>query len=512
MNTNPNRWGFRPATVKPINQPNSNNNAPTNPPQSLVPSRRPLKDIVPLGQGRKKVASEVGSSRKQVMLALPKFAQETSEPARDEQNLGSSESNESNVEHSSENTIQTVSFEEDLKNLSGQIGTSNIDLQSQATADTAAKQYDKDLEDLLAQVRPSDADLGTQSTGDMPEKQLSEATKWNPVTNSTRTANKNYVLTREYKKKLETKNDPKRAKFATTKKQERIEKKPMFAVANSKKEKLAFAREILPAGVIVDNDGNISGTLQITHTPAQYRQGATVLDGNLGVSYADRFSQLGSLYMQKSTRIDDLEITFQAGLGDLARLNDLEILDSGSSFLSKEIDESRMIDLQKGRTKVIAHAIHDFAGSDEALFVLSSIIQPSIVQKLQGSLSNGKGVASNSHLGPFQKAESFTVLKDNGSREKLSWTNFGVSSAKLKLSRDNGDFLLTVDWPTYYTRPLDRSRNVVEGMPLGPSDGIGVHFYAEIRINEAAAHERKLVLATDGIQATFKGRFDLNQE
>ncbi|VTU28238.1 hypothetical protein H6CHR_02948 [Variovorax sp. PBL-H6] len=508
MNTNPNQWGkFRPSVVKSVNQ---TNNEP-NEPQSLASPRARLGDIVSLGKRRDKVASEVALRSNRLPAELQKFNEDNKETERDGQNFEFSV-NDANIEDRSGIAIQNP-FDADLEDL---LAPARPDLKSQATGldhnpDSSAKTpFDDDLDDLLAQIRPLNSDLKSQASAETPEKQSNESTKWNPATDSIRRGNKTYVLTRESKKSSDVKSDSKRTKFATTKKQERIEKTPTYAAINSKKEKLAFAREILPAEVIVDNNGNLSGSLQITHTPMQYREGATVLDGAfLGRSYADRFNELGRSYMERSLKIDGLEITFQAGLGDLGRLNDLEIFDSGSSFLSKNIDDSEMPDPQKGRTKVIAHALQDFAGSAGALFVLSSIVQPTILQKIQGSLSNGKGVASNSHLGPFRKAQSFTVFKDDGNREELNWTNFGVSSAKLRLFRDNGNFVLTVDWQTYYTRPLGKNREVVEGMPLGPTDGISVHFQAEIRINEEAAHERLLVLSTTGIQAIFGGRLSV---
>jgi hypothetical protein len=270
---------------------------------------------------------------------------------------------------------------------------------------------------------------------------------------------------------------------------------------------------ILPTGVGMDDRGNLSGTVLITQTPTQYRDGATPVDGKFrGVKYSERFDLSANGIKEKTCEIDGLEVSQQAGLGDLGRLNIELCYRDGSSFRSDEIDEEGMSDKVKARTKIVTHALNKFAGSPQALLVLSSIVHQVTVQNLQSCLTDEKGVASNSHLRIPKKNQGCTVLQNDGRRRQIDEKKTGIGSAKLKLVRDGADLVLSIDWQAYYMRQRDADDTLVADVPLSFHDAIGVHFYTELRINEAKAHDKILQLKTAGIQATFSGRLDWNAD
>lgn len=84
-----------------------------------------------------------------------------------------------------------------------------------------------------------------------------------------------------------------------------------------------------------------------------------------------------------------------------------------------------------------------------------------------------------------------------------------MGTAKFKLSRnENSDFKLLVDWQAYYDLQRDNvGENLVDGLPLGENDVIGVHFQTEFIINKVEADKGEIQISTDGISATFSGRF-----
>lgn len=148
-------------------------------------------------------------------------------------------------------------------------------------------------------------------------------------------------------------------------------------------------------------------------------------------------------------------------------------------------------------------------GDENALTVLSSIVTQGMVTKIQSCLSNAAGVDCTSHLRPPGKVDRFNVLKDNGTREELNMVNFGVGRAKIKLTRlENNDFLLSVDWQTYFMRQVDHSNQPISGMALRDNDAFGVHFNTQITIDGESARRREIKIATDGVHATFSGCLD----
>lgn len=269
----------------------------------------------------------------------------------------------------------------------------------------------------------------------------------------------------------------------------------------------------LPRGMNLDDHGNLSGTSLITSLPKKYREGTMNFQpGKEGMNYQDFFNEKCEAALKgRTTNIGGSDFIMQAA-SDFYR-TDYEFIDQRKVFRSADIESKN----QEVRERTVARNLIDFAGADNAAFVLSSVLQQGLVTALMTSLSNHEGVALNSHLRPVNVKTTkginrqVTLFKDDGTREVIQDPR-GMGTAKFKLSRnENGDFKLLVDWQAYYDLQRDNvGENLVGGLPLGENDVIGVHFQAELMINKAEADKRQVQIATEGIWATFSGRLQIN--
>ncbi len=234
--------------------------------------------------------------------------------------------------------------------------------------------------------------------------------------------------------------------------------------------------------------------------------------GKEGMNYQDFVNERYSEALKGvTTKIGGHDFVMQA-VSDFYRTN-YEFVGEHNVFRSVDIKSTNQV----VRQETIAENLIGFAGTDEAAFVLSSVLQQGLVTGLMISLSNNEGVALNSHLRPINiKTTSginrqVTLFKEDGTREVIQDPR-GMGTAKFKLSRnENGDFKLLLDWQAYYDLQRDNvGENLVDGLPLGENDVIGVHFQVELIINKVEADKGQIQIATDGISATFSGRLQMS--
>ncbi len=281
-------------------------------------------------------------------------------------------------------------------------------------------------------------------------------------------------------------------------------------IEHAKRTNLQSILANLPAGINLDDDGNLSGTSLITSLPKKYREGTTNFQpGKEGMKYQDFVNaKYKEALAGQPTSIGGSNFVKQAA-SDFYR-TDYEFIGEHKIFRSADIESKT----QAVRQETVAANLVEFAGTEEAAHVLSSVLQQGVVTGLLTSLSNSEGVALNSHLRPVNIKTTtgihrqVTLFKDDGTREVILDPR-GMGTAKFKLSRnENSDFKLLVDWQAYYDLQRDNvGENLVDGLPLGENDVIGVHFQTEFIINKVEADKGEIQISTDGISATFSGRF-----
>lgn len=210
--------------------------------------------------------------------------------------------------------------------------------------DTPGKNDDfqKDLDEMLSGLleKPNSGDLSHISD---PEGNRSSSQP--DVGGKVARQRLNFIVPRALVKRNERKNNARRREFSKAPHHERLDSKPLSAAAQ---QKLAFARDILPAGVRIGRNGRLEGTVLISETPSQIRENKA--RGRTGraetlqkMTFAESLKQAAEVYLTNvNDKIEGLALTNQAGVtGDLGRI-DIEFLDSdGSSlFHSVDIDES----------------------------------------------------------------------------------------------------------------------------------------------------------------------------
>ena len=300
--------------------------------------------------------------------------------------------------------------------------------------------------------------------------------------------------------------------------QEAKETKAAKKAEKAKEAKLQSIRDNLPAGVKLDDDGNLTGTTEITHTPKECQpKHYFSVTKQLNKSYQEIFQGVAHTNMAKTLVKAGHTLAEQAAIGDLAR-HDFEF----GSFRVMDIDPRLQLNQ---RVDIAAQSLFQFSGSDKATFVLSSLLHQGSPTMLQLSLINAKGTSLGSQLRSIPKGDvtsgrKLAILKGDGTRQPLP-TNLnaegeerqdigGMSSCKFNLSHHGDDFKLSLGWDTYYERQRDLDGNLADGLPLGADDVIAVHFETELIIDGAMARKGEMQLTTEGIRATFSGRLDMS--
>lgn len=295
--------------------------------------------------------------------------------------------------------------------------------------------------------------------------------------------------------------------------------KAIKKVARAKEANLQSILNNLPAGINVDDNGNLTGTALITHTPTKCEE-KHVHFGRQGTSYQEIFQGVSRTNLARTLTINGVKLAHQAAIGDIVR-HDFEF----GPYRSSDVDPGLK---QNKRIENAAEALSKFAGSEEATFVLSSLLHQGVPTMLQKCLVNAEGVAITC-LRPIPKRDvvpgrKLAVLQADGSREDLPMRVNengelrrdigGMTRCKFKLSRHGDDFKLSIDWKTYYELQRDLDGNLAEGLPLGKEDVIAAHFETEfliqVPIPKDKDDEPEMRLTTKGIQVTFSGRLDMS--
>ncbi|VTU33083.1 hypothetical protein H4CHR_03141 [Variovorax sp. PBS-H4] len=313
----------------------------------------------------------------------------------------------------------------------------------------------------------------------------------------------------------------KRTAFANSKRQEPLQKRGVFATkanADAKKTRLQRIRGTLPTGVNLDDNGNLTGTTYLIATPKFLEGGSPAFEGLEDLAFQDYFNRVENNALNGNlAEVAGQKITPQAQ-SDFFRL-DYEFCDEdGSIFRSYDLDIPK--EKQKQRNEAVTLALRAFSGSDAATTVLSAILHQSTPGAIARGLRNVDGFEM-AHLRLISamntKVRKVYVVKEDGSREHIV-NPLGLAGARFKLSKQENDFKLSIEWQMYYEAKLGQE----EFLPLGENEIIGVHCQAEFVVHGDTAHttvttdddkERnfmELTIPDGGIQATFSGRLKLD--
>lgn len=258
-------------------------------------------------------------------------------------------------------------------------------------------------------------------------------------------------------------------------------------VQQGRQAKLDHVQNLMPSGVNVGQDGEVTGTIQITTVP----NNTSTLIGDAGRPVKDVYTQKGENALQGSLvtidnldDLDDQQITSQAEK-DLYRL-DLEIPVSAENVYKSTDDKEED---PKTRNKTIVRNLRDFSGSDEATTVLSSILTQSSLRVFHDSLPKPDGSES---LLTFGANRQGSVKMPDGSIIDLGvLKNYG--GAKLSLSKnDQGNFQLDINWTMY---PTETGRGYgKEPLPLHEGGTLMAKFDISITIDSVEARRGNLAI------------------
>lgn len=252
-------------------------------------------------------------------------------------------------------------------------------------------------------------------------------------------------------------------------------------------------REKMPSGVTIQDNGVVSGT----HTISRVPDVAPNLAEIQGMSISDGVESLMSdtLRPERLTDLGGQKVITQAPK-DFFRM-DLEIPTSQGVFINRDNPETG----ESERNVTVVENLRDYAGSDNATTVLSSVLVQTTLRPFHDAISNDSGQT----LLTFAAKREGYYKDDQGVSHDLGLlTNYG--GAKMKLDKlENGDFRVKVSW-TMYPDHVGRGFGK-ETMPLSEDCVLKSEFSIEMVVDKEAADRGELILTcpTDPT-VTFSGK------
>lgn len=254
----------------------------------------------------------------------------------------------------------------------------------------------------------------------------------------------------------------------------------------------------LPAGMNADAKGMVTGR-QVTTTVPTDSTGLLRTFAGKDLATTLQGIKRGILTpTSKYTMIDGQKVCNQA-TKDFWRLDFNVPLPNGSRFKSSD-DRSKD---QNIRNKNATAAIRQYAGSDAATTVLSSVLTQGTISHLPGCLAkpDGKETKFEYHSAFSRVGRDFTMRNADGSKTPVE-PRF-VGGAKWNLSKVGNDFKVSVSWLAH-AAPKEGFENE---LPLHKDGVIGVQFDVDFIVDGAAASRGELVMTMPGgVRSEFTGR------
>jgi hypothetical protein len=239
---------------------------------------------------------------------------------------------------------------------------------------------------------------------------------------------------------------------------------------------LAAIQAALPKGVSVDKDGTISGSVQLTHSRDD--------DWN-AIALEAAFQSCVDRHIRTGT-------TKPINVGN-------KVVAVGGAFLTDAVRMPFYIDGKKTNIYVvssnaapamreIASNLSTFAGSDEAVRVLSAACHQGLFARFATALSNSQGepvMLLQPHKSPH------CHYHDAGGRAQDIGTPAQLQAETRLGKYDNGDFKMEVNWDYYFSRIRTYDSRglqvMLDLMPKAPTNVVKRNITFEMRIFKANA-------------------------
>lgn len=254
----------------------------------------------------------------------------------------------------------------------------------------------------------------------------------------------------------------------------------------------------MPPGVTFDAKGNLTGSTTFDKVPTDC---TGQFGGHKGMDIAAALQQVKSESLAKTDKLNDCagqKITGQA-VSDFWRL-DFDIPQANGSRFKSSLDKSED---QGTRNANATRAIRDFAGSDKATTVLSSVLTQTTLTPIPGCIAKSDGTESKYkfHSAFSRVGRDFTMRGADGKMTPVD-PQF-VGGAKWTLSKVGNDFKISVAWQSHCEAEQGREAE----LPLHKDGLIGIDFSLDFLVDGAEAAKGNLKLSMPGgVQAQFSGR------
>lgn len=270
----------------------------------------------------------------------------------------------------------------------------------------------------------------------------------------------------------------------------------------------------LPAGVVLDDNGNLSGTGEFTQVPLGMMDAGTAHYGMPFDTFAN--IKLASLLKSKVTPIFDKEKpdelntrqeTTRQAMHDMWR-HDIEIVNNQVSF---KLPDSNKND--RDRTVLLLNSLRELTGSDKATTVLTAMLTQSVPTLFHIGLASPDGNALKS-LRLLHSKNSFNVTKtlvknsdpSQEIKQEIKQVQ-GLGATKFQVRREGGHFYVSTKLTAYY----DATPDAEHILRLRKNEVISIRTTATFKIDGAAAEDGKLEFSIPtGIKNSFEGRLLMN--
>jgi hypothetical protein len=254
----------------------------------------------------------------------------------------------------------------------------------------------------------------------------------------------------------------------------------------------------LPTGVNMDAKGNLTGGQVMTTVPT----GCTTQFGShIGKNIVDVLQEIKSKSIGLGATLVTIagqKVASQCS-GDFYRL-DFDIPQTNGTRFQSTGDPAED---QQTRNENATRALRNFAGSDSATTVLSSILSQTTLTPIPGCLAKSDGSEAKYKFGTaFNTAGRDMTIRGADGKLNSVEPQF-VGGAKWTLSKVGNDFKVSVSWQAYAeANPGDEG-----ALPLHKDGVIGIHFALDMIVDGAEAAKGNLKLSMPGgVQTQFSGR------
>lgn len=310
-------------------------------------------------------------------------------------------------------------------------------------------------------------------------------------------------------------------------------KRGAFSLAREVDAKLNGFRKYLPAGAILDKQGNLSGRYQFTKYPSPRSEDPTFrvpppliedaisekLSKFLDFEAERKFNRpvaLNGIVVASLAKADFHRLTYEfknvdGSVRDLPLPTKTEV-DEYLAY-NNYSEDYRETAKEILRARQIAQVLLDFVSDENTTgeeksntaLVLSSLLTQATSELLAFVVYGQESALRMFKTHSAKDKPETNIIDSNGQLKPVIAKQFGAT--KFSVSREGADFLIAVDFPTY----AEARPGYENEVPLHKDTVLGIHTATEILVDRDAARNKILsVKLPSGIQAAYSGRIALN--